>query len=163
MSIKDKDITSYWPIVVNKTRLCACKLKHLLLWLVNLEFFFFTFWKKWVSWAMRNETFYWDGLSFHSWQSTLVLPYNLNSNLCNVEYNKCSKSDYSTEKKNVFSVPRHLYLVLSISDQNPGVMGSNPGKVKEFFFTFHGPHFLTSSGNTEKKIKWRNHLFMIVN
>ena len=58
------------------------------------------------------------------------------------------------QKKNVFSVPHHLYLVLSISDQNPGVMGSNPGKVKEFFFTFHGPHFLTSSGNTEKKIKW---------
>ena len=31
------------PIVVNKTRSCACKLKYLLLWLVNLEFFFFFF------------------------------------------------------------------------------------------------------------------------
>ena len=29
------------PIVVNKTRSCACKLKYLLLWIVNLEFFFF--------------------------------------------------------------------------------------------------------------------------
>ena len=28
-------------IVVNKTRSCACKLKYLLLWLVNLEFFFY--------------------------------------------------------------------------------------------------------------------------
>ena len=34
------------PIVVYKTRSCACKLKYLLLWLVNLEFFFFNFSKK---------------------------------------------------------------------------------------------------------------------
>ena len=40
--IKDKDIISL-PIVVNKTRSCACKLKYLLLWLVNLEFFFFSY------------------------------------------------------------------------------------------------------------------------
>ena len=31
------------PIVVNKTRSCACKLKYFLLWLVNLIFFFFFF------------------------------------------------------------------------------------------------------------------------
>ena len=33
-------------------------------------------------------------------------------------------------------------LFWSISDQNPGEMGLNPVKVKEFFFTLHGPHFL---------------------
>ena len=30
---------------------------------VNIEFFFFTFRKKWVGRAMGNETFYWDGPS----------------------------------------------------------------------------------------------------
>ena len=63
MLIKEKDITSYQLLIVNKTRSCACKLKYLLLWLVNLEFFFFfTFRKEWVGRAMGNETFYWDGL-----------------------------------------------------------------------------------------------------
>ena len=63
MLIKDKDINHIIPIVVNKTRSCACKLKYLLLWLVNLEFFFVTFQEKWFGWAMGNETFYWDGLN----------------------------------------------------------------------------------------------------
>ena len=49
------------PIVVNKKKSCAYKLKCLPLWLVNLEFFFY-FSKKWVGRAMGNETFYWDGL-----------------------------------------------------------------------------------------------------
>ena len=57
MLIKDKDII---PIVVNKIRSCACKLKYLILWLEHLEFCF-TFWKIWVGKAMGNETFYWDG------------------------------------------------------------------------------------------------------
>ena len=43
MLIKDKDITSYIPIAVNKTRSCACKLKYLLLWPVNLFLFFVFF------------------------------------------------------------------------------------------------------------------------
>ena len=37
--IKDKDITSYQLLLI-KTRSHACKLKYLLLWLVNLELFF---------------------------------------------------------------------------------------------------------------------------
>ena len=36
-----KKRTSQHTNIVNETRLCACKLKYLLLWLVNLEFFFF--------------------------------------------------------------------------------------------------------------------------
>ena len=42
MLIEDKDITSYIPIAVNKTRSCACKLKYSLRWLVNLFFFYFS-------------------------------------------------------------------------------------------------------------------------
>ena len=51
------------PIVVNKTRSCACKLKCLLLWLVNFELFLFYFSKKKrVGGAMGNEKFDWNGL-----------------------------------------------------------------------------------------------------
>ena len=63
MLIKDKGITSY-KIVGNKTRSCACKLKFLLLWLVNLELFFFSLFRnKWVARAMWNETFYLIGMA----------------------------------------------------------------------------------------------------
>ena len=49
-------------IVVNKTRSCACKLKYLLLWIVNLDFLLLLFpKKKGVGRAMGNEIFYWNG------------------------------------------------------------------------------------------------------
>ena len=43
MDVNEREGHHIIPIVVNKTRSCACKLKYLLLWLVNLEFFFFFF------------------------------------------------------------------------------------------------------------------------
>ena len=61
MLIKDKDITSY-QYVVNKTRLCACKLRTELRLEESGIIFFFTVRKKWVGRAMGNQTFYWDDL-----------------------------------------------------------------------------------------------------
>ena len=60
MLIKEKDITSYQLLLIKQDRVLG-KLKYLLLWLMNLELFFFTFRKKWVGRAMGNETFNWDG------------------------------------------------------------------------------------------------------
>ena len=61
ISVKEKDITSYQLLLIKQDRV-LCKLKYLLLGLVNLNFFFFTFRKNWVDRAMGNVTFYWDGL-----------------------------------------------------------------------------------------------------
>ena len=45
-------------IIVNKTRSCACKSLA-----SESCFVFFNFQNKWVGRAVRNETFYWDGLT----------------------------------------------------------------------------------------------------
>lgn len=60
MLIEGKDITSYQLLLI-KQESVLFKFKYLLLWLVNLEFFF-NFSKQWVGQTMAKETFYWDGL-----------------------------------------------------------------------------------------------------
>ena len=63
MLIKDKDITSYQLLLIKQDRVLvlASLTSFFAYTVVNLEFFFFTFRKKWVGRAMGNETFYWDG------------------------------------------------------------------------------------------------------
>ena len=67
MSKKATKMKYWWQfktIGVNKTRSCASKLKYLPLY-KWFWIFCFTFPKKWVGWAMGNETFYGDGLMIY--------------------------------------------------------------------------------------------------
>ena len=68
MLIKDKDITLYQLLLMKQDRVLvlASLTSFLDYTVVNLEFIFFTFRKKWVGPAMGNETFYWDGLTVNS-------------------------------------------------------------------------------------------------
>ena len=63
MLIKDKDITSYQLLLIKQDRVLvlASLTSFFAYTVVNLEFFFLIFEKKWVGRAMGNETFYWDG------------------------------------------------------------------------------------------------------
>ena len=63
MLIKDKDIISYQLTLIKQDRVLvlACLTSFFDYTVVNLDFFFSLFEKKWVGRAMGNETFYWDG------------------------------------------------------------------------------------------------------
>ena len=77
-----KDVGTKNPVFGNKTRSCACKLKYLSVWLVNVEFFLvFTFLKTWVGgwlctmmWLLWDRKCFWDTLNvvfFFVWEAIL--------------------------------------------------------------------------------------------
>ena len=114
MLIKDKDHDHILPIVINKAKSRACKLKFLLLWLMNLEYFSFTILeKKWVGRAMGNETFYWDDLKNKPLHLDIVITWkDINS----IGWNSFQRNIYENRflrflPKVVFYLNRHFKTV----------------------------------------------------
>ena len=61
MLIKNKNITSCQLLLTKQDSVLLKLIKILASLTSESGIFFFIFRKKWVGWAMGNETFYWDG------------------------------------------------------------------------------------------------------